>query len=579
MRVYKGHENVGMTRAFQSLRAKRYVASVLLVLCDALAFMGIGLTFSLMDPSLTPDLPWTVPISYAIALCTIMMLLFKYDFYTCYHCQQRHYQNKVIGLLVSLCTFFLLCTVIVLQHPVDTLPALVMIFGFMGYVLCSRLVATVFFKRREKVVYWGDHIDIAMACPETAKAYLVGQVVCRDSIPLDFTIYKRVTDHQFFTQKYRFHTLIIDDKVLCRLNLTQFQELLIEPIVLRVFDTQSGRIRRLNALELMQATQEHIGVYGTQSHTTKQTVPVVLDGVWPKTLRNDLISQISTTDDVNAANVHCVYLHCSLDDEHVQKTQSDIEPIAVQNALRQALTEIDKLSTETHIIVVSQFRQGMSLPARLLQGWLELAYQHKAAMVNASINVVRLDNTLDDVEHYLEACQASVSHQRALTLFSPEQQVRVHTPKQLHAWARFIHQLCERQQSGMYRIENSASWHELMLMEHMILAEALSPKIYAQNALRTNEVVINFSRENALSIRDDIKQLGKGTQWKHVIELPQSPMTRTQFNQTMHWLLSQEAAAHPLQMLSVLQGGAIPYTKETDRVVNVAFGEIFTQGI
>lgn len=559
------------------MRSKRYVASVLLVLCDALAFIGIGLTFSLMDPSLTPDLPWTVPISYAIALCIIMMLLFKNDFYTCYHCQQRHYQNKVVGLLVSLCTFFLLCTVIVLQHPVDTLPALVMIFGFMGYVLCSRLVATVFFKRREKVVYWGDHIDAAMACPETAQAYLIGQVVCRDSIPLDFTIYKRVTDHQFFTQKYRFHTLIIDDKVLCRLNLTQFQELLIEPIVLRVFDTQSRRIRRLNALELMQATQEHIGVYGTQSHTTKQTVPVVLNGVWPETLRNGLILQISTTDDVNAAKVRCVYLHCALDDEHVQKTQSDIEPIAVQNALRQALTEIDKISAETHLIVVSQFRQAMSLPARLLQGWLELAYQHKAAMVNASINVVRLDNTLDDVEHYFETCQASVNHHRALTLFSPDQQVRVHTPKQLHAWARFIHQLCERQHSGMYRIENSTPWHELMLMEHMILAEGLSPKIYGQSVLRAYEVAIDFRQDRALSIQDYLKHSGKGTGWQHVIELPQSPMTRTQFNQTMHWLLSQDAAALPSQMMRVLQGDEIPSSKETDNVVNVTFGEIFTQ--
>ena len=83
--------------------------------------------------------------------------------------------------------------------------------------------------------------------------------------------------------------------------------------------------------------------------------------------------------------------------------------------------------------------------------------------------------------------------------------------------------------------------------------------------------------DNVLPIQDYYQQSGKGTGWQHVIELPQSQMTRTQFNQTMHWLLSQDAAAQPNQMLGVLQGDAIPSSKESDNVVNVTFGEIFTQ--
>ena len=111
----------------------------------------------------------------------------------------------------------------------------------------------------------------------------------------------------------------------------------------------------------------------------------------------------------------------------------------------------------------------------------------------------------------------------------------------------------------------------------MILAEGLSPKIYGQSVLRAYEVAIDFRQDRALSIQDYLKHSGKGTGWQHVIELPQSPMTRTQFNQTMHWLLSQDAAALPSQMMRVLQGDEIPSSKETDNVVNVTFGEIFTQ--
>ena len=541
------------------IRIKRYLASSLLLILDIVTFIGIGLSMALTEPSTFFPIPISVQFTFYSCLSIIIVVLFHYDFYTCFHTQKRRYQNKVIAAISVLVLFIIICTLIILQQPIDNLPALVLLFGFVGYVVVSRIIASVFFGRREKVVYWGEHIGNALSQPRLKESYLVGQVLSTTPSVLSFTIYKRTTDYVWFSHKYRFDCLVVDIDILQNMSLLTLQDLLISPFMLKVYEPTSQLVRPLLAKELLHLTEPP----ATPLLGTNEKPNICLSDTHslPTALQSAFEQSFNLT---HHSQVQLYYLSIRLEKETTQ---------VIQNILNVFLQTINLLSAESTYVVIQHNTSNMTVIEQALNTWIAQAFRQKAKLSGIKLSVIGIGDLEEDIEQYLAQQKMQLVVNEPVVLASPYDEFHIHAQQHIDGLCLFLHKVVAEGITGVFKLASSKPLSMLMLVEQMILAEGFVPRAYSELKLREYEVAILFSSQQ-VDEKPSAKQVVKGSEYTHIHTVTDNLMSLTMFNQLTHWLLNTGMSQEINMFERVLVTQTLPEVAQNN-VVELKAKQIF----
>ena len=529
--------------SFSDMRTKRYLASSVLLLLDIVTFIGIGFSMALTEPSLFFPVPPTVQLTFYACLAIIIMVLFHYDFYTCFHAQTRRYQNKVVAAISALVLFIIMCTLIILRQPIDTLPALVLLFGFVGYVVVSRMIATMVFAKREKVVYWGEHVEHALSHSRLRESYLVGQVLRELPTIFSFTIYKRSPHYSVFSHRYRFDCLVVDIDILQQLPLLTLQDLLISPFILKVYQPSTQSVRPLLAKELLQLAEPVATPLCLVNE--KSNICLADRHPMPVALQDALAHRFNVTS-VDCPQLH--YLSIRLEKE---------TPQVIQNIISVYLQNINNLAPSTMHVLIQQNTLRMTKTEQALNAWLAQAFRQKARLSGIKLCLIGIGDLDEDMECYLLQQRTKLATHEPITLNSPYDEFHLHGQLHIDGLCHFIQQVITQELTGEYQLASSPAMSTLMLIEHMILGEGLVPRTFSDRKLRNYEVPIGFSQQY-LNPNANAEKVVTGSEYAHIHTVADNMLSYETFELITRWLLNASTPKNIDVMQEVLVTQVLP---------------------